>query len=113
MKPHSVALPPRLVDLANLIDRIAESGDEFWDSRIPCELYYVTTSSNDGKSAQAELQVTQAIARIRELGVDSEGSSSAPMAMKSSLPSRRSATDPRIFSSTLRSAKRSRRRKVG
>lgn len=73
MKPHSVALPPRLVDLANLIDRVAESGDKFRDSRIPCELYYVTTSSTDGKSAQAELQVIQAIARIRELGVYSEG----------------------------------------
>ncbi|MFC1468828.1 AIPR family protein [Rhodococcus qingshengii] len=73
MKPGSVALPPRLVDLANLIDRIAENGDKFQDSRIPCELYYVTTSSNDGKSAQAELQVTEAMARILEIGAYSEG----------------------------------------
>jgi hypothetical protein len=73
MKPRSITLPPRLVDLANLIDRIAESGDKFQDSRIPCELYYVTTSSNDGRSAQAELQVTEAIARIQEIGVYSEG----------------------------------------
>jgi hypothetical protein len=73
MKPRSINLPPRLVDLANLIDRIAESGDKFQDSRIPCELYYVTTSSNDGKSAQAELQVTEAMARIREIEVYSEG----------------------------------------
>lgn len=73
MKPKSVDLPPRLVDLANLIDRIAESGDKFQDSRIPCELYYVTTSANDGKSAQAELQVTQALARISDIGAYSEG----------------------------------------
>ena len=73
MKPDGMTLPPRLVDLANLIDRIAESGDKFQDSRIPCELYYVTTSSNDGRSAQAELQVTEAMARIRAMSVYSEG----------------------------------------
>lgn len=73
IKPKSVRLPPRLVDLASLIDRIAESGDKFQESRIPCELYYVTTSSNDGKSARAELQVTEAIARIRKLGFYTEG----------------------------------------
>lgn len=73
MKPGSITLPPRLVDLANLIDRIAESGDKFQDSRIPCELYYVTTSSNDGKSAQAELQITQALDHIRIIGAYSEG----------------------------------------
>lgn len=72
IKPDSIALPPRLVDLAILIDRIAENGDKFQDSRIPCELYYVTTSPNDGRDAQSQLQVTQAIARIRELGVYSE-----------------------------------------
>ncbi|NKZ66936.1 hypothetical protein GTG23_22195 [Rhodococcus hoagii] len=73
MKPGSIELPPRLVDLGNLIDRIAESGDKFQDSRIPCEIYYVTTSSNDGKSAQAELQITEALGRIREIGAYSEG----------------------------------------
>ncbi|MEV1057817.1 AIPR family protein [Micromonospora chalcea] len=73
MKPNTVALPPRLVDLASLIDRIAENGDKFQDSRIPCDLYYVTTSSNDGQSARAELQVTEALARIGELGVYSTG----------------------------------------
>lgn len=73
MKPKSIPLPPRLVDLAMLIDSIAENGDKFQDSRIPCELYYVTTSANDGKSAQAELQVTEALARIREIGAYSEG----------------------------------------
>jgi hypothetical protein len=72
MKPSTITLPPRLVDLANLIDRIAESGDKFRDSRIPCELYYVTTSSGDGRSARDELQVAQAMARIRALGVYSE-----------------------------------------
>ncbi|MEU1899388.1 AIPR family protein [Nocardiopsis dassonvillei] len=72
IKPKSIQLPPRLVDLATLIDRIAESGDKFQDSRIPCELYYVTTSSNDGKIAQAELQVTEALARIRKLGFYTE-----------------------------------------
>ncbi|NIH87061.1 AIPR family protein [Amycolatopsis granulosa] len=73
IKANSVALPPRLVDVAILIDRIAENGDKFQDSRIPCELYYVTTSSNEGQSARSQLQVTEAIARIRELGVYSEG----------------------------------------
>lgn len=73
IKPGSIVLPPRLVDLAILIDRIAENGDKFQDSRIPCELYYVTTSPNDGRDAQSQLQVTEAIARIHELGVYSEG----------------------------------------
>ena len=73
MKPGSIALPPRLVDMANLIDRIAESGDKFQDSRIPCEIYYVTTSSNDGKSAQGELQITEALKRIRSIGAYAEG----------------------------------------
>lgn len=73
MKPGSVNLPPRLVDLADLIDRIAESGDKFQDSGIPCELYYVTTSAHDGKDAQSELQVTEALARIRDIGAYSEG----------------------------------------
>lgn len=72
IKPKSLKLPPRLVDLANLIDRIAESGDKFQDTRIPSELFYVTTSANDGENARSELQVTQAIDRIRELGVYSE-----------------------------------------
>ncbi|MFS4505150.1 AIPR family protein [Clavibacter sp. Sh2141] len=72
MKPGSVQLPPRLVDLASLIDRIAESGDKFQESRIPCELYYVTTSSNDGKSAHSELQVTEALGRIKAIGAYSE-----------------------------------------
>src|SRR3712207_6943516 len=61
-------LPPRLVDVAILIDRIAENLDKFQDSRIPCELYYVTTSSNDGASVQAELQVSQARSEERRVG---------------------------------------------
>lgn len=69
MKPESVNLPPRLVDLADLIERIAESLDKFQHTRIPCELYFVTTSAHDGKSAQRELQVTEALRRIREIGV--------------------------------------------
>ncbi|WP_280387927.1 AIPR family protein [Nocardia wallacei] len=73
MKPGTVKLPPRLVDLASLIDRIAESGDKFQDSRIPCELYYVTTSSHTGKSVQSELQITEALNRIRNIGAYSEG----------------------------------------
>ena len=73
MKPKSIDLPPRLVDLADLIDRIAESGDKFQENRIPCELYYVTTSANDGRDAQGELQVSQAIERIRQIGAYSEG----------------------------------------
>ncbi|CAM5507984.1 AIPR protein OS=Streptomyces microflavus OX=1919 GN=Smic_41110 PE=4 SV=1 [Streptomyces microflavus] len=72
IKAKSVKLPPALVDLASLIDRIAESGDKFQDTRIPCELFYVTTSGNDGKSAQQELQVTEAIERIQSLGIYSE-----------------------------------------
>ncbi|KIX79079.1 hypothetical protein SF23_02785 [Streptomyces sp. MBRL 10] len=68
----SVQLPPALVDLATLIDRIAENGDKFQDTRIPCELFYVTTSGNDGKGVQKELQVTEAIERIRALGIYSE-----------------------------------------
>lgn len=72
IKPGSIDLPPRLVDLASLIDRVAENGDKFKDSRIPCELYYVTTSSSSGSSVQAELQVKEAIKRISNLGVYSE-----------------------------------------
>jgi hypothetical protein len=73
MKPKSIALPPRLVDVACLIDRIAENGDKFQDSRIPCELFYVTTSSNSGESARAELQVTEALTRIQDIGAYSQG----------------------------------------
>ncbi|GAA0526798.1 AIPR family protein [Paractinoplanes ferrugineus] len=73
VKANTVTLPPRLVDLAILIDRIAENGDKFADSRIPLEIYYVTTSPNDGQNAQAELQVTEALERIRQFGVYSEG----------------------------------------
>ncbi|WP_181282190.1 AIPR family protein [Arthrobacter woluwensis] len=72
MKPGSLALPPRLVDLAMMIDRIAESGDKFHESRIPCDIYYVTTSSSDGGSVHDELQVTEAIRRIRDMGVYSD-----------------------------------------
>ncbi|QLY33299.1 AIPR family protein [Nocardia huaxiensis] len=72
MNSVSIKLPPRLVDLASLIERIAESGDKFQDSRIPCEIYYVTTSSHTGESAQAELQITEALDRIRKIGAYSE-----------------------------------------
>lgn len=72
MKPGSVDLPPRLVDLATLIDRIAENGDKFQESGIPCELFYVTTSAHDGKSVQAELQVKQALERIHSIGAYSK-----------------------------------------
>lgn len=69
MGGDKIDLPPRLVDLGELIDVIAENGDKFVDIRIPCDLYYVTTSSNDGRAAREELQVTQALSRISELGV--------------------------------------------
>ncbi|MFC8531329.1 AIPR family protein [Nocardia sp. NPDC057227] len=72
MKPASIKLPPRLVDLANLIDRIAENGDKFQDSRIPCEIYYVTTSSHPGGGVQSELQISEALDRIRSIGAYSE-----------------------------------------
>lgn len=72
MRPGTITLPPRLVDLSALIDRIAENGDKFTDQRIPCDLYYVTTSSNNGQSARDELQVTQALQRIRGFGVYTE-----------------------------------------
>src|SRR5699024_1658246 len=72
MEAEPGRLPPRLVDLAELIDRIAENGDKFADTRIPCELYYVTTSPNTGESARDELQVTRALDRIRQIGVYTE-----------------------------------------
>lgn len=72
MRPGTIKLPPRLVDLSALIDRVAENGDKFTNPRIPCDLYYVTTSSNDGQDARNELQVTQALQRIREIGVYTE-----------------------------------------
>lgn len=62
-------LPAQLVDLANLIEKVAENGDKFTETRIPCDLYYVTTSSNPGNEAKEELQVRDAIQRIRDLGV--------------------------------------------
>lgn len=72
MSPNEINLPPRLTDLAALIDHIAENGDMFKDSRVPCELYYVTTSSHDGRDALSELQVQQALNRIRQIGVYTE-----------------------------------------
>lgn len=72
IRPGNTVLAPRLVDLATLIDRIAENSDKFQDSRIPCELYYVTTSANNGANAQSELQVVSALERIRALGIYSD-----------------------------------------
>ncbi|NRD07625.1 AIPR family protein [Rathayibacter agropyri] len=70
--PQSIALPAELVDLAALIDKIAENGDKFQETRIPCEVLYVTTSGHDGADARKELQVTEAVRRIKELGVYTE-----------------------------------------
>lgn len=72
IKPGSITLPPKLVDIANLIERIAENLDKFQEIRIPCELYYVTTSANNGKDALKELQVSQALSRINSLDIYSE-----------------------------------------
>ncbi|WP_136192835.1 AIPR family protein [Actinomyces procaprae] len=69
MHPDSVNLPTQLVDVAILIDRIAEHGDKFQEVRIPCKLYYVTTSSHRGEQAEKELQVQQALKRINDLGM--------------------------------------------
>ncbi|MGP5724102.1 AIPR family protein [Corynebacterium casei] len=66
---EDVKLPRHLVDIAALIDRIAENLAYLSSSRIPCELYYVTTSSNDGSPARNELQVTEAMSRIVNLEV--------------------------------------------
>lgn len=73
MNPKSVDLSPQLVDLAHLIEHIAEYGDKFQETRIPCELYYVTTSANDGAAARSELQVVEASRRISDLQVYSDG----------------------------------------
>ncbi|TCJ23774.1 hypothetical protein E0W80_09445 [Microbacterium sp. PI-1] len=72
INPQNIALPAALVDLAALIDKIAENGDKFQETRIPCEVFYVTTSGHDGADARKELQVTEAVRRINELGVYSE-----------------------------------------
>lgn len=72
INPNNIALPAALVDLASLIDKIAENGDKFQETRIPSEVFYVTTSSHDGEGARNELQVTEALRRIKELGVYSE-----------------------------------------
>lgn len=69
MRPGSIELPPRLVDVAALIERVAENGDKFRDTKIPGELYYVTTSANDGAAAARELQVSAAMDRILGLEV--------------------------------------------
>lgn len=69
MDRGSISLPHRLVDISILIDRIAENGDKFSDTRIPCDLFYVTTSSQGGDSARSELQVTQAMDRIASIGI--------------------------------------------
>lgn len=72
INPTNISLPAALVDLASLIDKIAENGDKFQETRIPCEAFYVTTSGSDGHSARKELQVTEAVSRINSLGVYSE-----------------------------------------
>ena len=69
LDPTSIALPPRLADIALMIESIVENGDKFNEMRTPCDLFYVTTSNNDGKDSLAELQVTRAIDRIRDTGV--------------------------------------------
>lgn len=66
---QSIDLPPRLVDVALLIERITENMASFVHKQIPCEILYVTTSSNNGHSVRNELQVTEALNRINELKV--------------------------------------------
>lgn len=73
MDTTSIELPARLVDVALLIDKIAENLDQFQENHIPCEMYFVTTSSNDTSSARAELQVSQAVGRISDQGVYQAG----------------------------------------
>lgn len=68
MKPGCIDLPAALVDIAFLIDKIAENLDQFQHDAIPCEIYYVTTSANDTSSVSSELQVTEALSRIRAQG---------------------------------------------
>lgn len=69
MNKTNVSLSPQLVELAALIEKIAENGDKFVDSKIPCELFYVTTSSNSGEDAANELQVQSALRRLQEMGI--------------------------------------------
>ena len=72
MKPGSIKLPPQLVDIAKLLECIADNGKYFDDFRIPCELYYVTTSANDGQNVTNDLQISEALSRINELQVYNE-----------------------------------------
>lgn len=72
MNPQSIDLPVSLVDLASLIDKIAENGDKFQETSIPCEALYVTTSDHDGTEAREQLQVTEAVNRIDSLDVYSK-----------------------------------------
>ncbi|MGP5642587.1 AIPR family protein [Corynebacterium variabile] len=63
-----------LVEVVNILDFIVERlGSEFTTTKIPCELYYVTTSKNDGQDARNQAQVINALAEIEELGVYEEG----------------------------------------
>lgn len=73
IKPGTIDLPPKLVDLAILIDTIAANGDKFTEVQVPCELYYVTTSANDGRSVREELQVTEALSRINQYNFYTSG----------------------------------------
>ncbi|WP_082207426.1 AIPR family protein [Gordonia polyisoprenivorans] len=65
----SSSLPAGLTTTASLLQSAISNIDRFRTTRIPAELYYVTTSKSPSSDALKEAQVTEAIQRIRDLDV--------------------------------------------
>ncbi|WP_315304052.1 AIPR family protein [Rothia dentocariosa] len=62
----------RLKDVSFLIDKIIANIEKFSSEKIPCDIYYITTSGKEGLSAKEESQVKKALQRIDDYGLYSD-----------------------------------------
>lgn len=63
----TVPLESGLSQTVAILDALLENIGQFNVTRIPCEIYYVTTSKHSGKDAGTDTQVLAATERLREL----------------------------------------------
>lgn len=59
----------RLKDLALLIDKIIENIEKFPTEKIPCDIYYITTSETKGADVKHETQIQDSLQRIKDHGL--------------------------------------------
>ncbi|MDI9979340.1 AIPR family protein [Rhodococcus sp. IEGM 1307] len=63
----TVPLESGLSQTVAILDAVLENIGQFNAARIPCDIYYVTTSKHNGKDAAADSQVLASMERLREL----------------------------------------------